>query len=416
MSSNSQTNVEQRMQYKESDLDNNGAPWQYPKKRKMAPSSPILLSQSKPNSTIERVNRFAPLSIETTEETSNEENSRQSNNPILPNIPKIPPIFVYQVHDFSEMIKAISTVITKNDYICKAMANSIVKINPTTSEAYRKLAKHFRENNIIHHTYQLKEDRAFRVVIRHLHHSINPEDLKAELADKGFDVKNISNIKHRVTKKPLPLFFIDLEPNDDNKLIYNINYLLNSKIKIEPPRKNNVIPQCARCQSFNHTKAYCCKPYQCVRCGESHQSSTCTKPRSTPATCANCKGNHPANYKGCSTYKELQKIKGKTIPRIQPHLIENSTSQSTNTNILPPPPLISPPPPPPPQQKTLPRIPKTFADSINNNNNLNSQQNDINIQLTTLLNEFKSMFNQLITQNSMILSLLSKVMTENKNV
>ena len=50
----------------------------------------------------------------------------------------------------------------------------------------------------------------------------------------------MTNIKHRTTKGPLPLFFLDLEPNADNKLIYNINYLQNTKIAIEPPRKKTM--------------------------------------------------------------------------------------------------------------------------------------------------------------------------------
>ena len=43
------------------------------------------------------------------------------------------------------------------------------------------------------------------------------------------------------------------------------------------------------------------------------------------------------------------------------------------------------------------------------NDNLNSHPNDIYIQLTSIMNEFKTMFNQLINQNTMILNLLTKV-------
>ena len=38
--------------------------------------------------------------------------------------------------------------------------------NPNT---YRKLIRHLNRENIIHHTYQMKQDRAFRIVIRDLH-------------------------------------------------------------------------------------------------------------------------------------------------------------------------------------------------------------------------------------------------------
>lgn len=38
-------------------------------------------------------------------------------------------------------------------------------------------------------------------------------------------------------------------------------------------------------------------------------SLTCTKPRDTPAKCANCQGEHPANYKGCQTLKDLRNMR-----------------------------------------------------------------------------------------------------------
>lgn len=33
----------------------------------------------------------------------------------------------------------------------------------------------------------------------------------------------------------------------------------------------------------------------------------CEKTKTTPATCAPCQKHHPANYRGCAVYKELQK-------------------------------------------------------------------------------------------------------------
>ena len=111
------------------------------------------------------------------------------------------------------------------------------------------MTKFLKEKNIIHHTYQLKQKRSFRVEIRHLHHSVDIEEVKSELLDKGFEVRNMINIRHKITKEPMPLFFVDLEPNEDNKLIYKKSYLQNCKILVEPPNKNRDIPQCTRCQS-----------------------------------------------------------------------------------------------------------------------------------------------------------------------
>ena len=140
-------------------------------------------------------------------------------------------------------------------------------------DAYRKLAKFLKEKNIIHHTYQLKQEIVFRVVIRHLHHSVDIEEVKSELLEKGFEVRNMINIRHKITKEPMPLFFVDLEPNEDNKLIYKKSYLQNCKILVEPPNKNRDIPQCTRCQSFFLTKFYCFKPCRCMKCTGSHDTA-----------------------------------------------------------------------------------------------------------------------------------------------
>jgi hypothetical protein len=65
-------------------------------------------------------------------------------------------------------------------YSTKAMANNIIKINPKTPDTYRKLVHHLRNEQIILHAYQLKEERAYRIVIRGLHHSIPTSEIKVE--------------------------------------------------------------------------------------------------------------------------------------------------------------------------------------------------------------------------------------------
>jgi arsenate reductase-like glutaredoxin family protein len=64
-----------------------------------------------------------------------------------------------------------------------------------------------RDNNIIHHTYQPKEEGAYRVVIKYLHQSVDIQDLREEISQHGHTVRNIINAKHRVTKDTLNLFF-----------------------------------------------------------------------------------------------------------------------------------------------------------------------------------------------------------------
>jgi hypothetical protein len=72
----------------------------------------------------------------------------------------------------------------------------------------------------------------------------------------------------------------------NNKDIYKIRKLFNSSVQIEPPRKDQNIIQCMRCQQYGHTKMYCNRPFLCVKCGGPHSTSSCSKRPDTPAKCA----------------------------------------------------------------------------------------------------------------------------------
>jgi len=92
-------------------------------------------------------------------------------------------------------------------------------------ETYKKLVKYFKESNTFYHTYQLKEERAYRIVIKYLDHSTDTEDIRQELLELGHNVRNIINVQHITTKQPRNLFSVDLEPAENNKEIYNIKAL-----------------------------------------------------------------------------------------------------------------------------------------------------------------------------------------------
>ena len=139
-------------------------------------------------------------------------------------------------------------------------------------------------------------------MLKYLHYTTDSTDIKRELFDLGPTVRNITNIRHRQTKDPLNLFYVDLEPARNNKNVYSISAIQNKILLFEPPRTNFGIPQCTRCQQYGHTQRYCNKPYACVKCSGHHLTSVCTKPRDTPAKCVLCVGSHPANYKECQHY------------------------------------------------------------------------------------------------------------------
>ena len=202
------------------------------------------------------------------------------------------------------MTKTIQKEIGKDESKLK-ISNNSVKVLPANPDAYRKLTKLLKNMNANFHTYQLKQERPFRVVLRNIHHSVDLDELKFELQNLGHEVTNISNIKHRISKNPLSLFFIDIKQKGNNKEIYNVNRLMNSIVKFEPPLVEKEIVQCEKCQMYGHMQKYCNHNFRCVKCAGSHPTDQCTKSPETPAKCIHCQGEHPANYKGYSAYKTL---------------------------------------------------------------------------------------------------------------
>lgn len=57
------------------------------------------------------------------------------------------------------------------------------------------------------HSYELKELKAFRAVIRNLHPTTNIFFIKEELSNCGISTRNIMPVSHKLTKAPFQFFF-----------------------------------------------------------------------------------------------------------------------------------------------------------------------------------------------------------------
>ena len=343
---------------------------------------------------IHTTNRFEALDQQHADESND-----QTPPHTLPT-PRPPPIIIYGVLNYKKMVENLTTVTEEETFQCKVLQNDTIKISANSVDTYRKLIRHLNSEKIIHHTYQLKQNRAYRVVIRNLHYSVPVDEISEELRSHGHPVRNIINIRHRVHKHPLSMFYVDLEPQHNNKEVYNLQYLSNMKITVEPPNKTRTILQCTRCQLYGHSKTYCTRPYKCVKCGGGHMTTNCPKPKDTPAKCALCSGSHTANYKGCTVYRDLINARHTQTAR---HSRQQNITQNITQNT---PPILT---PQPAAQTTI-----TYSQALKDNNTHNNQDNT-GLQLHVFLSEFKAMFTQLMNQNSTILTMLSAILNNKIN-
>lgn len=269
-------------------------------------------------------NRFTGLPMDEEEEDS--ETVKQT--------PKPPPIILYGIEDVNKLTEILVEVVNKNDFVYKIITKNQLRISCTTVETYKNVMDAVRQQGLIGHTFNRKDKRAYRVVIRNLHHTTPINIIKETLEGTGNTVVGeIINVKYGPEKLPTSTFFANLAQSPNNKAVKNVKYIYHQSVVIEDPRKRKSVVQCQRCQQYGHTKNYCMRPYRCVKCAQDHKTADCPKiDRNTPATCALCQGAHPANYKGCEVYKEIlarksnkqrnprqqsENTKADTIPTIQ---------------------------------------------------------------------------------------------------
>lgn len=330
---------------------------------------------------IETNNKFSNLS-----EDGDDENKDTTE---LNNAPKPPPVTVYNVgviQHIHELLKKI----TNSKYTVKTTGYETIKIQVFDIEQFKNLIKELDSKKTQYHTFRPKSEKTFRFVLRGLHHATDTEDIKASFADQGHEVVNVHNIRHRTTKDPLPMFYVDIKPKENNKEVYNIDKLGNNIIKCEPPHTKRIVPQCIRCQSYGHTKTYCRKLAQCVKCAGQHETKNCTrKTRDDKVKCANCGGDHPANYRGCLVHKQLQQ-------KLYPTLRKNR-NLGHHTQI----------------ESSLQNQPeKSYAQVVKDDQRQNEQEVPTNHLPVNSITKLEEMMSKLMEQMSTMLNLLTVVVSK----
>lgn len=337
-------------------------------------------------SEISTENSFSPLEKENknlSEETvSNTNRSEEINITIK----KPPPIFVCKVQNIKPLKEHLDNV-AKGSYSLRLTAVDQVKVQLFTPELYLPVVESLKNKKTEFYTYQRKQDKPFKVVLRNLHHSTDISLIKEEIEALGHKVVQIYNIKQNVTKFPLPLFSVEIVSDSTNKNIYNINKLLNCIVSFEPPYKKREIPQCYNCQGFGHTKKYCYKTPNCVKCAKSHKTSDCPlKEKVKEVICANCSGNHPASYKGCPARKALQQRLFPTL-REKGAVTDQENQSTTNRN-----------------------IPTSYAQAAGNLNTTESNNNNNNYDAFTIaINKLQETMGQMLSRMDSLFQLLTNV-------
>jgi hypothetical protein len=275
-------------------MDEEFVEWQTPKRRRTAATSRLVSPQTN-ISVITGENPFSPLA-NLSVGGGDIEKSPKAERP--------PPIFIKNVSNINCLLKKITGV--NPGEFSHSTTNNGLKLIFKSVDGYRNVIKYLEGTTAEYHTFQLKSEKAFRVVIRGLHPSCDTSLMMDELRELGFQPIQMIPVRHPITKQLLPMFFVDLKSAANNGEIYNLKKLYHAIIKVEPPKPRRTVIQCTRCQEYNHTKHFCHQRPRCVKCDGMHLTEKCPKPSDAPPVCVNCKGPHTANYRGCPVHKNLQ--------------------------------------------------------------------------------------------------------------
>jgi PAX-interacting protein 1 len=223
-----------------------------------------------------------------------------------------------------------------------------IRITTPDPNTHRKIVRILEAKKMPWNSFDKEEEKPLKVVIRGIPEPFELKVISEELTKLGFPIKNVQRMRKGPGRSPLSLVLLDVEKSEKGKEIYNLDKLLTLSIKVESLRKKTEAGQCHNCQQWGHSNKNCHAPPKCVKCGQNHRSETCKYTREVgPATCANCGGPHPANFKGCIANPNSQNNQNTRRPAYpnQRHITQrqyqawNGPTMQANTHTSRPAPL-----------------------------------------------------------------------------
>ncbi|GLV46055.1 hypothetical protein CBL_05141 [Carabus blaptoides fortunei] len=255
-------------------------------------------------------NRFNALNSSAHANTEASENTKTSDTANKQRTP--PPVFLKSTQQWLILAAAIKS---EKINIKSTRANpDAIRIQPAAPVDYVNLNKLLDTMKLEYFTFRLPHEKPIQVVIRGLYAQAAPDAIKTELLELGHPVLSVYRIKETT------LMTVNLRRCEEAKRIYDVNRLNYLTVKVKAKRRNNDPKQCRNCQRCNRTAGGCHMHHRCVKCLFPHGPGKCLKIDKTihQAESVNCRGNHTANYRGCTNYSAAKKSRPKKTPTTRP--------------------------------------------------------------------------------------------------
>lgn len=220
------------------------------------------------------------------------------------------PVIITSPKPISELKSQLDAALGASNYTAVSTQNG-TRVCCVNDSTVNKLSSFLRSSDLEFYSHQPPTDRGCRIFIKYLYVPPPLHWIRSDLHELGYKVRFIEHM----SKDSVNTFKAEIEAGLFTETIFELSTLGKRRVKIEPLNRHLEIPQCHRCQQLGHTRHYCARQHTCVKCAGKHPSAECVKPIEEKPTCANCGGDHTANYRGCIAYKNALQLRLSTQHR-----------------------------------------------------------------------------------------------------
>lgn len=220
-----------------------------------------------------------------------------------------PPIFMYNVN-IKHLVNQLEARSPKILFKIKNVNRNKSKLYISDLSVHAEMMAILKDKKVNSYSFTPKELRQTSLIIRGLYSGTEPNEIENAL--NGLVPNVISKASKFTTAASLNkkidtgLFLISLLPGKGLSDVSHIRYLLSQSIVWEKPKKHDQEIQCRNCQKWGHIARNCNREFNCVKCNKRHEPGNCARKQQDESkpSCINCgKDGHPANWRGCTEYK-----------------------------------------------------------------------------------------------------------------
>ncbi|CAH1105260.1 unnamed protein product [Psylliodes chrysocephalus] len=260
-------------------------------------------------------------------------------------------------------------------------------------EDHQRVLENIKSENMPYHTYTSRDDKSHAFVLRGLAEGTKIAHIEENLEEEH-EIKPLAVYQMRTKERPL--FLVVTDPVITLEYLNkNTRRVLYTRVTWELWKSMKLIIQCHNCQQWGHATSNCGRNARCLKCAGDHHTRTCLKTPDTPATWANCGGDHPANYSKCPNYVEKlermlerrPKQQQKYVPASQP-ILNQWEARNKNRN----------------PNTEFPALPTKYARETAENVRIPARRPDMQRQSTpgVAVDDFTALNNEFETLNRLI--------------